>query len=216
LRAIFLGEITYDENEISWINQCDQSPLLAAFPRLEHLQIRGSNSLTLGQPSHAALKTLIIESGGLPVSVIREIAAAHLPSLEHLELYLGSPGYGWDGTTDDLQPLLSGELFPRLKYLGLRDSEISDEVAEVVSQAKIVERLEVLDLSLGNLTDAGAEHLLNSPGIRKLKKLDLHHHFCTAATLERLRQLPIEVDVSDQQEPHVYGEDVYRFIAVSE
>jgi hypothetical protein len=216
LRAIFLGDITYEENEISWIHQCDQSPLLAAFPNLELLQIRGSQGLSLGQPTHAALKTLIIECGGLPVAVVREIAAAQFPSLEHLELYLGSDNYGWDGTAEDLQPLLSGELFPRLKYLGLRDSEVADEVARVAAQGKILERLEVLDLSLGNLTDEGAEHLLNSPGVKKLKKLDLHHHFCTNSTLERLQQLPIEVDASDTQEPHVYGSDVYRFIAVSE
>jgi hypothetical protein len=45
LRAIFLGDITYEENEISWIEQSDVSPLLRAYPALEVSRVRGGNSL---------------------------------------------------------------------------------------------------------------------------------------------------------------------------
>src|SRR5205823_1318610 len=35
LTALFLGDITSEENEISWINQSDVSPLFEAYPELE-------------------------------------------------------------------------------------------------------------------------------------------------------------------------------------
>ena len=38
LRAIFLGEMTYEECEISWINHDDVTPLLVAYPALEVLR----------------------------------------------------------------------------------------------------------------------------------------------------------------------------------
>ena len=201
---------------MSWINQGDVSPLWAAFPKLEHFRIRGSNGLNLGALEHANLKSLVIECGGLPVSVIHEITASTLPALEHLELYLGTDSYGWDGSVADLQPILSGNLFPKLTYLGLRNAEIADDVAAAVAQAAIVERIKVLDLSLGALTDTGAKALLESSAILKLEKLDLHHHFMSSEVAAQLKALPIDVDVSEQLQEDRYGDDVYRYIAVSE
>ncbi len=45
-----------------------------------------------------SLVALTIESGGLPAAVVREVASAHLPALEHLELWLGEENYGGDAT----------------------------------------------------------------------------------------------------------------------
>ena len=153
LDALFLGEMTSEESEISWINQTDVGPLFAAFPRLRELWIRGGNGLSLGRPRHDRLQKLVIQTGGLPGSVVRELATAHLPQLEHLELWLGDPGYGRDVTAEDLQPILAGGLFPKLKYLGLRNDTEADATAELVAQSPIVGQLEVLDLSLGALSD---------------------------------------------------------------
>jgi hypothetical protein len=108
LKALFLGDIDSDENEISWIEQTDVSPLFTAFPLLEVLGLRGGNRLSLGRPSHPKLKTLIVETGGLPGHVVREVCSADLPALEHLELWLGSENYGGDSTLADLAPILSG------------------------------------------------------------------------------------------------------------
>ncbi len=212
LRALFFGDVTFEENEISWIQQTDVSGLWDAFPRLEIVSIRGSNGLSLGKLRHNHLKQLTIESGGLPKEILAEVAAAHLPALEHLEIYLGDAGYGWDGTIADLAPILSGKLFPNLKYLGLRNSEIADEVAKAVATSPILDQIKILDLSLGTLSDEGAQALLDSAGIRKLKKLDLHRHYIEDALAQRLKGLPIEVDVSDPQDPD--GE--YRYVSVSE
>ena len=216
LTALFLGDVLYEEQEVSWMEQGDVSPLWTAFPKLEYFRIRGSNGLKLGNLEHANLRSLVIETGGLPASVVREVAAAKLPALEHLELYLGTSNYGWDGSVADLQPILAGDLFPKLTYLGLRNAEIADEVAAAVAQAAIVDRIQILDMSLGTLTDVGAAALLQSPAVKKLKKLDLHHHFVSDEVVGQLKALPIEVDASDQKAEETYGDEAWRFTAVSE
>lgn len=198
-RGLFLGDILQEENEISWIHQTDISALWQAFPRLEILGVRGSNELSLGKLQHNHLKQLTLESGGLGKSILEELNVASLPALEHLELYLGDSNYGWDGTVEDLAPLLSGKLFPKLKYLGLRNSEIADAVAQAVAQTPLLERLEVLDLSLGTLGDEGAAALVASPLVKKLKKLDLHRHFLSDEMIKQVEGLGIEVDLSDAE-----------------
>jgi hypothetical protein len=216
LRAIFFGDITSEENEISWIQQSDMSPLFAAYPQMEHFCARGAQELSLGSLKHERLKSLIIQSGGLGANVVREVAAADLPELEHLELWLGIENYGGDATVADLAPILEGKSFPKLKYLGLRDSEFEDEIARAVATARVVERIRVLDLSMGILTDEGAAALLASPTIARLEKLDVHHHYCSEEMTEKLKSLGIEVDASDRREPRRYDDEVYRYVAVSE
>lgn len=211
LKAIFLGDITYEENEISWIQQTDISAIWDAFPRLEAFGVRGSNGLSLGNLRHNHLKQLVIQCGGLPRTVLAELSRASLPALESLELYLGDSGYGWDGAVDDLAPILSGKLFPRLKHLGLCDSEIADDVAKAVAASPILAQLESLDLSLGTLGDEGAKALLAAPGIKKLKRLNLAHHYLSDEVSAELQQLGIEVDLSDPQ-----GDDDERYVAVGE
>ena len=216
LRGIFLGDIISEENEISWINQCDVSPLLTAYPQLEHLGIRGGTGLILGSISHRHLKSLVIQTGGLPSSVVADVVRAQLPALEHLELWLGEENYGWDGTVADLQPLLNRGHFPALRQLGLRNSAIQDEIAAAAAGSPIIDQLQVLDLSMGSLSDKGAEALLGNPAFRKLQKLDLHYHYLSPAMEQRLRAAFPNVDVSDRQEADEDGDDVYRSISVSE
>lgn len=216
LRALFLGDIVMEEQEISWIRQSDVSPLLAAFPRLEVFRVRGNEGLVFGKVRHAHLKELGIETGGLSGEVVRNVAASNLPALEHLELWLGTPQYGGDATLADLKPILSGKKFPRLTYLGLRDSQMADDVAAAVAKAPILARLKVLDLSLGNLSDTGAQALLASPAVARLEKLDIHHHFISKPVVKHLKALGIRVDAADPKEPDTYGDETFRYIAVSE
>lgn len=220
LTALFLGDITYEESEISWIIQGDISPLLSAYPELEHLRVRSGNELRLGTLRHDHLKSLTIESGGLPVNVLREVLSAHLPALEHLELWLGTDRYGWDGSLDDLKPLFEGTLFPKLRYLGLRDSEIADQIAVAIADAPIIQQLDTLDLSLGTLSDEGATALLNSKHVPHLAKLDLHHHYLSEEMMSRLTSIRsertgdlLDVDVSDRQQARNMDE---RYVAAGE
>jgi hypothetical protein len=142
LTVLFVGDITYEENEISWINQCDVGPVLKAYPKLEYFRVRGGNSLSLGKPlQHSNLKYLIIESGGLPPNVIAEVNNSDLPNLEYLELWLGSNNYGFESSANDFASILSGANFPRLRYLGLRDSEIADDLAVAFDNAPVLQKL---------------------------------------------------------------------------
>src|ERR1043165_2953179 len=48
LRGIFLGDMTSEENEISWIMQAHIPPFFTADPQLEHFRVRGGQDLSLG------------------------------------------------------------------------------------------------------------------------------------------------------------------------
>lgn len=307
LEAIMFGDITCEECEISWIEQSDLGEVINAFPKLVHFQCRGGNNLRLKNVKNSTLKTLIIETGGMPSEVIRDVIKAELPNLEHLELWLGSPDYGFDAKIHDLRPILDGKNWPKLRQLGLRNSAIADSIAKALSVAQeadvnsiqiegktfvltgtlhqmtrsdaekelekrgaktsgsvtkntdylvagekagskmenakslgvpvlseadlmtllggdttnttdvtgsILDHIKVLDLSLGTLGDEGAKALLSNPKITNLEKLDLHYHFISDDLMEQLRALPIDVVLSQQQNPDT---DVkYRYVVVSE
>jgi hypothetical protein len=222
LTTLFLGDVILEESEISWMGLNDVSSLFTAYPQLEHFGIRGCASaytdpyLHLGILNLEHLKTLVIETGSMDRSVVQDVLRSHLPALEHLELWTGSEGYLANCTVEDFAPLFTDNLFPNLRYLGLRDSEIANDLAIALSQSPLLEQLHVLDLSLGTLDDSGATALLNCPAIRKLTKLDLSHHFCANEMMQRLQTLGIEVDVSEQEEPDRWDGQEHRFVAVSE
>jgi hypothetical protein len=218
LNALFFGDILYEESEVSWIVQGDISPFFGAFPQLEHLGVRGGNGLTLGIPHHANLKSLTLQAGGLPSSVVDEVTAAELPALEHLEIWLGTDQYGGNTTVERIEKLLEviPTRFPKLTYLGLRNSQIADDIAKVVANAPVLEQLETLDLSNGILSDDGAAALLESEGVKSLKKLDLHYHFMKEEMVARFQTLGIEVDTSDVQEGDEDGDRVWRYVSVGE
>ncbi|MEM7015386.1 MAG: leucine-rich repeat domain-containing protein, partial [Verrucomicrobiota bacterium] len=131
-----------------------------------------------------------------------------------LELWLGTEEYGGTTQTPDLQPLLTGSLFPKLKYLGLRNSEIVNEVAAVVVNSPVVDQLEFLDLSLGVLTDEGAKALLNLKDHKHLKRLNVHYNFCSAGMIKELKALRFAVDTSRPSD--MEDDEDWRFVAVGE
>ncbi|GAA5527110.1 STM4015 family protein [Herpetosiphon gulosus] len=216
LKALFVGDFTYEEWEISWITQGDYAPVLAAFPQLEYLVIRGGSELSFDAVQHQNLKALVIQTGGLAAQVVREIVAADLPALEHLELWLGSDYYGGDSTLADLQPILDAECFPNLEILGLRDCEYADDLAQALVNAPILEQIGCLDLSLGNLSDVGAEALFASQAIRCLNFLDLHHHYMSNDLLDCWATIGLNCDVSEQQVPQEHEGEEHRYAAVTE
>lgn len=213
LTKLFIGDMGFEECEVSWINQTNLSPLLAAFPNLKSLSIKGSQELSLQPLVHESLEELVIICGGLPKSVLQEITNARLPELRKLELYLGVEDYGFDGGIEDVLPLLKGDLFPKLTYLGLKDSEIQDEIAIAAADAPILDQLNTLDLSYGTLTDEGGEALLASARIKQLKQLDLSYHYMSDELVLRWQQSGMSVDVKDQQES---DEDDWRYPFLTE
>ncbi|MHB8899821.1 MAG: STM4015 family protein [Thermoguttaceae bacterium] len=214
LVALFLGDIVSEENEMSWIHQADLSPLLEAFPNLQLLRTRGGEGLEIKEPRHDTLRALALESGGLPVEVVRSVCTSDFPNLEHLELWLGTDDYGGTSSVQDLQPILSGKLFPKLKYLGLRNCQYADDVAAVVVNSPILDRIETLDLSLGVVTDEGARALLSLPQGGSLKKVSIHYNYVGKDLLKQLNQLDLSIDTS---KPSTMDEDdEWRFVAVGE
>lgn len=216
LRAVFVGDIEDLEYYIFPVKQSNFSPLLEAYSNLEVLQVRGTNRLYMGDigleftPAfrHEKLKALIVESGEISQLLINQICKLELPALEYLELWLGSDSYGGDSSINDLIPIISG-IFPKLKYLGLRKSVYSDDIAFRIVNSPIVENLVELDFSMGNLGDDGAEALFKCPAINQLDTLNLSENCLTDQMLERLNKLDIEVISGGQK----YYEDRYDAIA---
>ncbi|PWS46406.1 cytoplasmic protein [Streptomyces sp. ZEA17I] len=223
LRGLFLADVVGEECEVSWLQMCDVTPVLEAFPLLEEFTVRGcgQEGLALRPVRHAPLKTLRFESGGLPGDLVRAVAASELPALERLDLWFGSSWYGADATVEDIGPVLAGGTFPRLRHLGLQNSELQDEIAAAVASAPVVAQLETLALSMGTLSDTGGEALLNGQPLNHLTTLDLRHHYLTDPVLDRIRKAcaPAVVEADEAEDDYADegdDEEPERYVAVSE
>ncbi|MBW7455303.1 STM4015 family protein [Paenibacillus sepulcri] len=214
LRQLFIGDMGFEECEVSWIMQSNIAPVLDAYPELTSLTIKGSSGLELDPARHGKLEELIIICGGLGKNVLNSIKDSHLPLLNKLELYLGVEDYGFDGGLEDVLPLIEAGRFPNLTYLGLKNSEIQNEIALALADAPILDQLHTLDLSMGTLTDAGAEALINSEKVKKLQKLDLSYHYMSDGMLQRWEQTGLNVDTSEQQD--LDDDEDYRYPALTE
>ena len=189
LRHLFLGDAIHRESEISWIKHPNIERLFAALPDLETLRIRGSDGLSFGCVTHARLRTLIVESGGLHGGIARDLAGCSFPALEHLELWLGRAEYGARIFAEDLEPVLDPARFPRVDHLGLRNAEVTDEIAPCALQSPLVRQLASLDLSLGYINDQVAKAILGIPSARALNTIDVGHHSIRPELVQRLREV---------------------------
>lgn len=201
IETLFIGDMDSEDCEVSWIEQGNYSELLKSLKTLKHLIIKGSNDLSLGELNHPELQSLEIICGGLPKSVILEIANSNLPKLKKLNLYLGIDNYGFDGSIDDIKKLIENRNLKNLDYLGLGNSEIQDEIVEQVLNSDIVSNLKVLDFSNGNLSNKGAQLIIdNADKLKNLELLDLHYHFITDDYVRKLKVLPININLDEQME----------------
>ncbi|MGA4538375.1 STM4015 family protein [Uniformispora flossi] len=210
LRHLFVNDIVCEQHEISWIPPTDITPLLDAYPNLVELGYRFGTRAddvppTILRPTrHTGLRRLTLQTGGMPAAVPAAIAACDFPALEHLDLWLGIAFYGGTATVRDLDGLLARDTFPALRHLGLRNSEIQDDIAVAVAGASTVARLHSLDLSMGTLSDRGAEALLAGQPLTHLDELSLRHHFLGAGMRTRVREAlepyGVRVDLSDARQ----------------
>jgi hypothetical protein len=214
LEALFFGDVSSEMTEVSWIEQVDPGPLLAAFPQLTEFGLRGASALEMEPLVHDRLRELTIQTGGLPPTVVRAVGRSKLPALTGLDLYLGTDMYEGGAGAEDLAEILSGAAFPALRHLGLRNAEHTDELAALLAHAPVVARLESLDLALGMLGDEGVAALLAGQPLTHLRRLDLHHHWISDEMIERLWQALPEVDIDVDEQ--LLGRDDDRFIAVAE
>ncbi|MBX3074799.1 STM4015 family protein [Candidatus Obscuribacterales bacterium] len=218
LRQMFFGDVIMEESECSWLDHGDISELWSAFPKLTHFAIRGAGGLTIGDGLGQCkdLRSFVLQCSGLPADVPSDLATK-LPELEHLEIWLGEENYGAEYTIDSIDRLINGDYFPKLRYLGLKNAEKADEIAELIARSKVVSKLRVLDLSMGTLSDAGGEALLKCPHLKNLDYLDLHYHFMSDDMIKKFLSLGIKVNLDDKQEGDREEDGtIWRFIAVSE
>lgn len=207
IKSLFIGDMDYEDCEVSWIIQADYSALWEAMPQLEKLVIKGSSGLSLGTVKHDKLEDLEIICGGLPTTVIEAVQKAELPSLKKLLLYVGVDEYGFDGNLSTIKTLLDKSDFSKLEYLGITDSEIQDEITEAVLACKYMGQIQTLDLSLGTLTDKGGQMLLDQIGnYPNIQMLDLHYHYLSDDMMNKLKGLNLSVNVDEQEKPYVFSD----------
>ena len=217
IKSLCIGDVDFETCEISWIIQGDYSKIWAAFPNLEHLLIKGSTDLVLGDIAHNNLKSLEILCGGLPEDVITSITRSSLPNLECLRLYLGSEDYGFDGDADTIQALLKNSNFPNLHCLAIMDSEIQDDVVKLVLDSDYIKKVNELDFSLGTLTDeAGILLLERLPQYPNIRSLHVDENYLSDSLIQKLHTLSIEVTADEQKEEDDYDGEIWRYASVTE
>ena len=227
LRTLRLGEFQQAgpggvdngfDYENSWAGLGDASEMWKVLPRLEHLRIQlnlGSASANgadaIGTFDLPRLRTLEIVSGGMGGHCARSFASGKLPAAESIELWFGSNNYGGDTTVKDLETLLAGDNVPKLRYLGLKNAEFTDDIVAALAPSKVLSRIEALSLAHGMMTDAGAQLIAtHADAFKHLKQLDLSNNYVTGDGLDAVRGVcPI---TSDEQRT---GDD-YRYPALSE
>ena len=188
LRSLFIGALTTEDAEVSWIQLCDLTPVLKAFPALERLWVRGGPGLELSPVRHEALRELVLQSAGLPQEVVHAVGACDLPNLESLELWPGIYERQPTGhiSPADFAPILQGRSLPALTRLGLCNTDMTDELAAALASAPVVARLKGLNLQMGVLGDQGAAALLAGQSLTHLEWLTIDHHYLSAEMEQRL------------------------------
>ena len=139
---------------------------------------------------------MVLESGGLPVEVVAVWSA--LPSSrtsEHLESVAGAPRVRWDQLREDLQPILSGRLLPKTKT-SASQLEDADDIAAVVVNSPIIERIETLDLSSGS-SPTSAQRFCSLPEGGSLQKVSIDDNDVGKDLIKQLNGLKISIDTSN-------------------
>jgi hypothetical protein len=186
LRRLVLGDFTPEQSEISWFSVGSIAPVWQ-LPELRELAVRGAD-IELGAIEHAKLERLELETGGLPQQAARELAAAKLPSLRHLDVAYGDPDYGGSAELDDVRALLERSDFPVLVHLGLKNTTMSDAICTLLPRSPLAAQLVELDLSLGTLTSAGARTLVaNKRAFASVVSIDVSKTYIDDAAVAQLR-----------------------------
>jgi hypothetical protein len=179
LRSLVIGDVEWDEQELSWLS-CDLSVL--SLPRVERLSIR-SGELVLGALAFPRLRSLVVETTSLTPANVAEVLAADLRGLEELVLWVGTESRDAVMDVAVLEPLLRP--WPKLRRFGLPNAEITDEICASLAFSALADQVEELDLSRGTMTGAGVEALARG-GFPRLRTLDARRNALDADAVERL------------------------------
>ncbi|MGJ5631722.1 hypothetical protein [Nostoc sp. CALU 1950] len=185
------------DNNISPTPLGDISAILKTYPHLEFLEIRDGCHLEFSPIRHNHLKTLILD-GYLNSGILQQIYKLELPALEYLDLGFFKDHNNTLPNATEVTPIFSGNLFPNLKYLGLRGGRDYNKIATALTRSVLVNRLIGLDFSDGNLGDKAAEVLLNCQAINRLQILNLSKSHLTKDMVKKLSKLKCQVNAKSQ------------------
>jgi len=165
LRFLHFGECP--DREPWWRTELgDISPLWNGLPSVERLVLQGE-LWRLGDLKLPVLRELDLRAPLFENEVAFDLARASMPSLERLVLWAAN------STLEDLEPLLTDDLFPTVRHFGLQHAPYADELCARLPDTWL-SGVESLDLSNGALSDEGAELLLQAaPRLSRLRRLDL-------------------------------------------
>lgn len=207
VRRLFLGDkpsdVDMDHHTIG-----DVRALSKLFPNLEALKLTsgaaswsGRTNFEFGPLKLPKLKSLIIETCGLSSVRAKQLTSSTLPQLEELEVWCGSKDYGANAKAKDLLPILTGPIFPKVRKLGLRNNEFTDELIPALVKSKLAGQLEVLDLSMGTLGSEGIKVLVaNAAKFSSLQRLDVSQSYVSKDDEKALRKaFSVPIDCSDQK-----------------
>jgi hypothetical protein len=177
--------------------------------------------LRFTEVKHDKLKTLRIESGGLNHETLVDLNRLDLPALEYLELWLGREEYGGNSKIDDLMAIISGDKFPKLKYLGLRNCEYANDIAFELVKSSFVKQITEIYLSMGTLENEGFLKLANCPMLNELDTLNVssNHIDINQKYIDDIfPQFKVEcqIDISNQKPIEYYDDRFHRYCTVGE
>lgn len=219
LKNIYFGDIDSEECEISWIMNTNLAPLINEF-KIESFTVKGGTNLRFENLNSEHLKELVIISGGTSIETIKDILQGNIPNIERLEIYLGDSNYGFNGEKEDFALFSKREKFPKLKYLGLKNSEIQDEICEEIFKGDILQQLDVLDMSFGTLSDIGAKIIINNINkIKNLSEINLEYNYVSIDELIKLEKeleaIGIKYSISQEDVDDIDDEE-YRAPFITE
>jgi uncharacterized protein (TIGR02996 family) len=197
-----------------------------AFPKLQTLFIHSGatymDNLGFDGLDLPDLTELTIETCSMSRKRMKSVAAAKLPKLEKLELWFGSRERA-NATIADVVPIWAGPAFPKVRHLGLCNTELVTDIVRLLPGSELAKQLETLDLSKGTFGDDDAQELIENIGkFPKLTTLNVSRSWLTAAGVRALKAAlkGKKLIAGDQQDPEDWGfdedEERVRYVAVSE
>jgi hypothetical protein len=141
--------------------------------------------------------------------------------LQYLELWIGTSEYGGDSFIEDLMPIISGEKFPNLKYLSLRNCDYTNDIAFELAKSPFLKQLLELDLSLGTLENNAFLALINSPFINELDLLNVSKNYIDVnqryeIDIFPLLELKCWIKIDKQEQVEYYDGRTHRHCWVRE
>jgi uncharacterized protein (TIGR02996 family) len=211
-RRIILGD---NVDQISWHHTGNLSKMWPGVPNLRVLEIE-TGEFDVGTMNAPKLEKAIFITGGLSKKCFKNIVAATMPSIKHLEIYFGDDNYGGNCQIKDVEPFLARKDLKNLEYLGLKNSMFADDIARAIAteDAPILKTLKTLDLSLGTMTDEGAKALADAAGrLKHLECLDLTRNYLTAKGIKLVKGICPKVITNKQEEAE---DEDDRYVSIAE